>query len=688
VAAPPVGGYPRAGMFHPSSVLAAAARCVLLLLAAVTVPACGGSDARLESRYVAVHNTMTALGLAQTGPISQGSLSEGDDVQVVVPLEANRCTVFLALGSGGVSDLDVRVLDTNGTTVAESDTASDQAAVRICPIRTGDYAVVLRAARGDGSYALASWSTGAGGDGATAVAQGGGRGTCAAPLPLAVGEPEEGTTEGAPSEMTGRCIAGAAPERVYSLEVEERTHLDVVLESAYDGALYLRRSCQDAQSEVACNDDSPEENVRRSQISATLDPGTYSLVVDGYGEEAGTYQLIATMTALRPIGEVCAAADAIAPGQVVSGSTATGNDYFQASCAGGARSPDQVYSLEVRQPSRLRVRQQTDHDGALHLRRACAEPTSEIACNDDFVDPRRSHLRGRLDPGRYFLIADGYGEGAAGAFSFTADLEPADGSGGRGDTCATAEPLTSLGTPASPTEVTVDTFPMRDDLAGSCGGSGGPDVVYALDVPARGLLTATFAEAEMAGAVYLRRRSCDDPDAEVACVPMQYAAGGELMTVVSSGRYYLIVDGSGPDDFGSAALRASFEDLAGADRACRRARRLRPGRQVSDSTSGADALFRASCAEGASSPERVYSLRLRRRSRVRLAVSSEYDAAIHLRSECADPTTEVACNDDHEDNRHALIEQELDPGTYAVFVDGYQEGNAGDFTLEVDVTPL
>jgi hypothetical protein len=677
-------------MFSPASSGSAVTRFPLPAL--LVLAACGGSDARLEPRYVAVHNTLTTLGLAQTGPISQGSLGQGDDVRVVVPLRGNECTVFLALGSDGVSDVDLVVLDENGATLAEDDTSDRQAAVRVCPMRGGDHAVVLRAAEGSGGYTLASWSTGEGAGGGAGVlaAAGGQPGTCAAPLPLSLGQPSTGSTEGGSADLEPTCAAGQSSERVYVVEVEERAQLNVVLESEYDGVLYLQRTCGDQRSEVTCNDDSPQENTRRSEIDATVDPGRYFVVVDGYGGEVGNYQLLATANPLRPLAEVCDDAETIAPGQVVSGATTTGADYFQASCAGGARSPDRVYALDVRQPSRLRVRQQSDHDGALHLRRVCDEPTSELVCNDDFVDQAHAHVRARVEPGRYFLIADGYGEGAAGAFSFTADLEPADGSGGPGDTCADPQMLApgGLGSPTAPSTAPVDTIRLRDDLSGTCGEPGGPDAVFQLDVPSRGILSASLRRPEFRGALYLRRGRCDDRSGELACTAVEYAAGGELRALVQPGRHYLIVDGDGVDQFGAAELSVALEDLRAAERACRQATRLRPGREVSASTSGADSLFTASCAERAASPEKLYRLRITRRSRVRLAVSSEYDAAIHVRSDCADPASEVACNDDHEDNRHALVEQELDPGTYTVFVDGFREGNEGSFTLDAEVTPL
>ena len=45
---------------------------------------CHTGGAGLEPRYVAVHNAMTAMGLAQTGAISEGRLEEGGEARLEV----------------------------------------------------------------------------------------------------------------------------------------------------------------------------------------------------------------------------------------------------------------------------------------------------------------------------------------------------------------------------------------------------------------------------------------------------------------------------------------------------------------------------------------------------------------------------------------------------------------------------
>jgi hypothetical protein len=100
--------------------------------------------------------------------------------------------------------------------------------------------------------------------------------------------------------------------------------------------------------------------------------------------------------------------------------------------------------------------------------------------------------------------------------------------------------------------------------------------------------------------------------------------------------------------------------------------------------------FQASCAGGARSPENLYRLVVRRRSAVRVSVTSTtngYDPAVFLRQTCAQSTTERGCNDDAGDVQHSQVEATLEPGTYTVFVDGYANTNSGTYSLECQVTP-
>ena len=654
--------------------IAAAAAAV-----ALAASGCGGSEGQLEPRFVALHNAMQAMGMSRLGAISEGSLPEGAEARIETELAGGECYTFVALGDERVEDVDLRIVSESGEEIGRDTTYDRHAAAQVCPEDGASYQIVVRMASGQGGYAVTSWSGGSAGG---AVARGGARGpgvagNCDDPIPLELGRPVQGNTQSARNAMSGSCFNGDAPEQVYRVSVDERVQLSAVVQSAFDGAVYVLRTCGQPQSELACNDDSPDTS--RSAVDVTLDPGEYFVVVDGYGSESGTYELIASVSPLQSLEAVCDSATALAVGQPVSGATTGSANYFQATCAGGAASPDRVYYLDVPSRSRVRVSQQSDHDGALYMRRSCADPNTEIACNDDHVDQQHSLVTAIAEPGRYYVFSDGFQNGNAGNFTLTAELTSDAGGGATGDTCAAVATLAA----GQPTQL--DTFEARDEYAGSCGGQGGPDVVYQIGVRQRSRLRVQVGQPQFTGTVYVRS-NCTDATTEVACVEVAQSNGGTVDTVVQPGTYSIIVDGARPDAFGTAQIEAQVDDLAALERSCRAAPLIQPGRVISGDTSQSSDRFQATCAGNARSNDVVYRLRIRRRSMVRVNMQSDFDGALHLRSDCTDPTAEIACNDDHNDNRHSFVEQTLDPGLYYVIVDGFSTGNQGSFTIDVDVS--
>lgn len=120
---------------------------------------------------------------------------------------------------------------------------------------------------------------------------------------------------------------------------------------------------------------------------------------------------------------------------------------------------------------------------------------------------------------------------------------------------------------------------------------------------------------------------------------------------------------------------------------CHRVTPLVDGSTVQGSTEGLVDRAHASCARQALSGERVYALHLDQPSHVSLRVAADYDVALYVRRECADEVSELACNDDLEDARHAGIDVDLAAGTWFVFVDGYDSDSTGRFTLSVSTRP-
>ena len=662
---------------------------VLVALAA----GCSGA-ASSQGRFVAVHNAFESLGLNQVGHISEGSLGEGGTARFPMDLEA-QCYTFVAFGGDGARDVDVAVLDANNQRVAGDSSHDAQASAQFCPSARGHYTVTLRMASGGGTYMLGSWRGGARG---AAGAGGGGSGegeagSCASPIPIQIGQTVSGDTTRGHSSQTGSCInEGTAPEIVYQLQVDRRMLVTVAAEQDYDGAIYIRSSCEDAQSEPtgACNDD--DNDTSHSRVSAALEPGTYFIFADGYAENHGSFTLTVTGGEVPSAAEVCQQATALTVGQALSGQTAASSDpnVFQGTCANHTPGPDHVYRLDVPQESRLQLFQESDYDGALYVRRACADASSEVACNDDAEDVQHSRINTVVPPGTYYVFTDAYGSNGTGSYTLEADLAPvAGGSGMAGDTCADAQPLTNGQT------VDGNTFLAHDDIAAPCGvAQDGYDAVYRLDITARSHVRLFFEQNDNAHGVLLLSRSCPGRDipasAVIACRAGALHDDNAVDAVLDRGTYYVVVDSAQARAFGRYRLTTRIEELAALERVCRAAPALRTGQTVTGTTSGDD-RFQSSCAGGSHNAENLYRIVLRRRSFVRLALtatSQNYDPSIYVRANCSDPSTERACNDDVPgDTRHSLIETTLDAGTYTVFVDGFGARNTGSYSLEATINP-
>lgn len=646
------------------------------------ITACGGHASTLEPRYVAVHNALSAMGMTQSGPISEGSLSSGAEARISLELVAGRCYTFVVLGERSVDDIGLRVVDAANQPVAEERNTDRQAAVQFCPRRAGDYQLVIAMNAGHGGYSASTWEGGRGAGVQAAVAAAGS--SCVEPVAVSLGEVAHGSTVGAASSMTAPCAQGSAPEVVYQLVLERPSQVSIELESAFDGVLYVLRSCGEPSTAVACNDDF--QDTSHSRIDSTLQPGTYFVVVDGYADGQGDFDLTVEAQPLRPINEVCGAAQPLPVGRAVNGSTSSGANYFQATCADGAGAADQVYRLDVAQRSRVRIHQRSQHDGVLHLRGSCEDASSEIGCNDDFNGTSESLLTEVLDPGQYYVVSDGYsggGQSNAGDFVLTADLAPVTGGNANADSCAAVGQLTA----GQATEA--DTFEAADDLQGSCGGQGAPDVVFRLDVRSRSTARVFVSGAQFEGHVYIER-ACGNQGTEVACgaVAMGAPAGqASLETVLDPGTYHVVLDGRDAAAFGRANLEVQLTDLQAIERTCRAAPLLRAGRTVNGTTAGRPNEFEATCAGNTQSGDAVYRVRLTQRQHLVVDLSSDYDAALHLRRSCADRASELACNDDHQDQRHSRVEADLDAGTYYVIVDGFQANNAGTYSIQYTTTP-
>ena len=629
----------------------------------------GGS---LEPRFVAVHNAFAAMGLAQVGPLYQGTLAEGHEARVRLDLAAG-CTTVVAVGGDGVRDLDATLLSPQGASVAHDMTSEAQAVLRACVDAADAYVLVIKAAAGSGSWVAATWQGGVGGGtlqaGPAAHPAIEPAGTCDAPIPLADGT-VSGTTVHGESVHAGSCAKNSARELVYVLDVTHRQRVTLEVDARFDSVLYVRKDdCADEKAEIACNDDPPEGERNQSRIERIFEPGKYFVFVDGYSQEGGAFKLVGTASDVLALTEACRGALPLSAGTPAAGATNDRVDDAQATCGGGAEGADAAWRFDVPTTSRVRIVEHSDAMApVVHVRRSCIDPESELGCAEASVGGTAA-LTGLFDGGVYTVFADTREADSSGSYTLGLELAPPAGRGIAGDACGDAVPLPTLA-PTVGVSTQGDTFAARDDVAGSCGGAGAPDVVYRVDVARRSRFVASLRGEEAPHILALWHR-CGDRSSELAC-------GRGLDEVLLPGTYFVGVDGAAPDAFGRFALLWTLQDLTAQGGACQAAPMLVDGRTVTSGTIGTGDRFASSCAggdTGSTGPDRVFRFTLPTQAQVRLTLDAPFSAALVLRKTCADASggadvAELGCETDADSGHRAVLERTLEGGVYWVVVDG------------------
>jgi hypothetical protein len=433
----------------------------------------------------------------------------------------------------------------------------------------------------------------------------------------------------------------------------------IEVEAKFDSVLYLRKDdCTDPNTEVDCSDDAPDRS--HSRVERVLEPGRYFVFVDGYSHDSGSFKLTVATTYVVALADECRRAPALAPGSSVSGTTATMGNDAEASCGDSAEGADAPWRMDLTARSRLRVVEHSDAvTPVVHMRRACADEQSEVACGEGGASAGDAAMTGLFDAGGYTVFADAHERDATGQYTLQADVAPPAGTGTAGDGCG---------------------------VASTCSGNGAADVVYRLDVPRRSRVVAAL-QAEEAPHVLALSRRCGDRSSEVGC-------GRDIDEVVAPGTYYVTVDGASEDAFGRFVMSWSVEDLSAQSRACASVPGLVDGAAVTGTTSGMGDKFSVSCAgsDGAATgPDRVYAISLPRRSRVQITLTaSGFDAALAVRKSCVDAAggakaAELACESEGDPGQRDVIDKTLEAGTYWVVVDGQSPNDQGPFTLEYRV---
>jgi len=247
------------------------------------------------------------------------------------------------------------------------------------------------------------------------------------------------------------------------------------------------------------------------------------------------------------------------------------------------------------------------------------------------------------------------------------------------DACANAFAVTQAATYKA--EVTPSTV---DDVASSCGGAGGGDVFFKLDLAQEQLVYLSTFGSQVPTSLAVRSGSCGG--AEAFCVDDACSTQQEQWVgVLPAGTHYVVVEAYGVTAPSIVQLKVQ---LAG----CTGVQPLTSGIPVSGNTTGRTSQ-RSGCnsnsAAGAGPDESWYFTTCPGTHLVNATTcGTAWDTVLHLsRGTCAGAS--YACNDDDSSCTLSLRSSKLTDilvegdGLWFVTVDGYTSGTAGPYDLTV-----
>jgi len=379
----------------------------------------------------------------------------------------------------------------------------------------------------------------------------------------------------------------------------------------------------------------------------------------------------------------CDAAEAIALGAPVDGSTAGVTADFLPSCAGpGHVAPEALHRIELPEATSLRVTVlDPTFDAMVSLRSSCTEAGTELACSHS---PRILYFP-ELEAGSYTLFVDGFVSGSGG---YQVLAEPGAHGLLPGDVCA--EPV-EVALPLGE-EITLQgdtTHASRTLGPQRCGDLVTPDLardlIYTFDVASEAVLTARLTTDGWAGLVALYGETCGEGEQQCS------AAGRVEGLPLQPGRYHLVVDGG--DRFASGAfqllLRLDPPPEPPANDTCAGAIDITPETnpgvsQAEGDLTLASSSYRSDCGLGEQiglGVDAVYRLQVDRPSGLRVTSEAEFRHLLRLtRGPCGE-AAKLACSD-----RGELTVTSLAPGEYFLFVDTYTADERGPFSLAVELT--
>ncbi len=504
---------------------------------------------------------------------------------------------------------------------------------------------------------------------------------CPGAIALNSGDTEVGSTRRAVDRYSGSCSERPSPEVIYTFEVPEDSGLRILVDGTtdrLDPTVFLRTNCgpdADAQ-EIACTDVpfSFTEQLEVAQVPAN----TYFLFIESFRDDVqGDFEVTLE----------------VVPGQICVGDQAEPNDtrdrpsdLFLADDEDLHLCPDDTdwFSVNLQVGDQVLIRADSPEGFGqleLSLETAGGEPVQgQTAREGGIVELDVQQIAAG---GQHLLRVDHPDDDAQIAYSLDVEVFTLNG------TCDCVNPTTLR--PGAEHIAHSNTCECGHITAGSCRSgirhtASERPYKFRLDDWAS---VDIQVEADWDYIVYMRQACIgDDPENELSCE----AADDIHHDALPPGVYYVYVDGRRDEcgDF-DLSLEIGPPNFPPDNNVCGGAVELLVGQSVEGETTFASNNFRTERSNppggcetspfGHQGRDVVYWFEIAQPALIRAElVTNGWEGVVYMRENCQEEGSQVACGLAEEEGDSSLAQNDLDPGRYFVFVDGYRTGR-GPFSL-------
>ena len=386
----------------------------------------------------------------------------------------------------------------------------------------------------------------------------------------------------------GSCLflPSGGGEQAFTIQRAEDTSIHLYAQAGFltfvNTVLYVRTDCANPGSEIACNDDTPNDFLNSdAELDFVAQAGqTYTVIVDTWGA-GGEFTLLVDEQAggggggpdpqlpdagvAPPPGPAEATCDApieLPVNGTAHGNTDNGARAITLGCSSTDLAPESVFHYRADHAARVVFDTNgSDFDTVLGVRTGCDQAGTEFVCNDDNGGGGSwSQVAVDLNANEdYFVIVDGY-DGTSGAVTVNATEQFAEICGPNGDGCAAGEACFTTRCAAVPAGLCADAIALRREIpvsgvidgntpsnvpsVGDCGGEHGAELVYAFVTENAGNARITLDGSDFDTVLSIYDACGQAVGGAVGCNDDSVGTASELQFPAEAGHmYFAIVEG-------------------------------------------------------------------------------------------------------------------------------------------------